>query len=150
MFDSESEEKLRRLFEAKSASRPDHAGALEGRLLAAFAARYPKKEKPSMKKIILRRALIASAVALALGVAACAAPVDLEVEVGRTLEVQYDVGATSPPEPEKIAEFLRAAVKAEAPGRPTGHRAVALRVAREGDAVTLEAELWGTDALHEP
>src|SRR5262249_29711494 len=145
MFDSESEARLRRMFNAPGAVRPSGGQELEGRLLAKFDELYPKKEKYRMKSIVVRRALLASAAALALGVvAACTAPADLDVDVGRSIEIRYDKAPGSP-DAQQIVEFLQGKEHAEGE-----MKRVSVHARGDGTTVAIQAEVWDTGAGPEP
>ena len=102
-----------------------------------------------MMSLTTRRALILCAAAGALGiVAACTAPVDLDVEVGRTLQIRY--AADGHPAPKEVAAFLQSALAEEAKDAKTARteaervrREVGFRVKKEAGAVAIDAEIWG-------
>jgi hypothetical protein len=94
-----------------------------------------------------------SAVAGVLGVVACTAPVDLDVEVGRTVSIRYDPEGAAQPSPADVAEFLRAATEApKEPREATGKalHGVSVRVRREPGAASIDAEIWGRGRADEP
>lgn len=157
--EAEIEARLERSFASGSAPREGHRDQLEERLLAAFdrhhAATSPKKERPIMKSRFLRRSLMLAAAAAVLGVVACAAPVDVDVDVGRTLSIRYEADAQGMPSPKDVAEFLRTAVRgdgrsANGANRMNATREVGLRVSVEPSFVTLDAEIWGSGGRDEP
>ncbi len=118
--------------------RPEHARELEGELMAAFGQLYPEQEVVPMKRLWLRKALVVAAAAVVCGAAACVAPADVEVPVGRSISIQVADGAELP-EP----EALMAAVRGEA---KTERRARVMVRGRRGDgATTLTLDVWGDE-----
>jgi len=147
MFDERSTEaRLSRLFKQPRGAAPANARELEAELMDAFDRRYPRKEPTRMMSLTTRRALILCAAACALGVvAACTAPVDLDVEVGRTVQIRY--AEAGHPAPREIAAFLQSTLAEEGKAANRGaervHREVGLRVKKEAGAVFVDAEIWG-------
>lgn len=137
MFGSESERKLRRLFKAEVRVRPEHKSELEREILARFEARVPTKERPGMtmiKSVLFRRIAVASAAAVILGVVACSAPADVDVDVGRSVDISYAM-ADGMPDPREVVEH----VKGQGP-----FENVTVRVRREGEKVSVHLDVWGS------
>jgi hypothetical protein len=135
MFGSDHEQKLARLFEPRAMPRPGHRDALEAELLRRFSRLHEERRRYEMqrRKRILRRALFGAALAAAASIAACATPMDVEVEVGRSLAIEYQAGEGMP-EPKVVLDALHGAGELQ-------HGNV--RVMRKGDAITIRAEVWG-------
>lgn len=112
-----------------------------------------------MSHVFLRRVALIGAAAVIAGAAACVAPAELDVDVGRSVEVRYDASAVAL-EPSAVADAIKAAagVKDEGEaaartGEGEGERArseINLRVLRRGDAVEVRAEVWGTSLPEGP
>lgn len=85
-----------------------------------------------MKSYVVRKALVLSAAALILGVAACAAPADMDVDVGRRLRIEYDAAAG--PAPEAILEVVRGFGPLDD---------VTVQVRKRGGAIAIELDAWG-------
>src|SRR5687767_12327205 len=88
MFRSESDRRLHRLFKAEGGARPEHKAELEAELMERFDQGVGAKEKVKMrmvKSVFFRRVIVASAAAAILGVGACVAPVDVDIDVGRSV-----------------------------------------------------------------
>jgi hypothetical protein len=161
---SEIDAKLERLFGARSVSAPassTHARELEQQLLAAFDRRdreraTPKKERPLMKNKWFRRSLLVSAVAALLGAAACVAPAEVDVEIGRSLSIHYDTTRKDAPRPDEIERVLSTLIADEANAKQTAGHDVApyqVTVDLRGDRdnfTTFNAEIWGGDSHDEP
>ncbi|WP_437326588.1 hypothetical protein [Sorangium sp. So ce381] len=138
MLDFEVRRKLRRLLGEPAPLRPEHARELEGELMAAFGQLYPEQEVVPMKRLWLRKALVVAAAAVVCGAAACVAPADVEVPVGRSISIEVADGAELP-EP----EALMAAVRGEG---KTARRARVMVRGRRGDgATTLTLDVWGDE-----
>ncbi|KYF81838.1 hypothetical protein BE11_37620 [Sorangium cellulosum] len=135
MLGFEVRRKLRRLFGGPAPLRPEHARELEGELMARFGQLYPEQEVAPMKRLWLRKALVVAAAAVICGAAACVAPADMEVPVGRSISIQVAEGAELPE-----AEALLAVVRGEGKTQRVG-----VRAQRAGGVVTLQLEVWGDE-----
>ncbi|WP_437812856.1 hypothetical protein [Sorangium sp. So ce1078] len=135
MLDFEVRRKLRRLFGEPAPLRPEHARELEGELMARFGQLYPEQEVAPMKRLWLRKALMVAAAAVVCGAAACVAPADVEVPVGRSISIQVADGAEVP-EPEAILAVVRGEGKTER---------VMVRGQRGDGATTLTLDVWGDE-----
>ncbi|MDI1449655.1 hypothetical protein [Polyangium sp. 6x1] len=91
------------------------------------------------KRHVLRKVAFGAAIAAVLGVAACAAPVDVDVEVGRSLTVTYQASEAMP-DPHAIAQTIESSTKLDT---------IDVRAHRLGNEVTVQVEVWG-EALGEP
>ncbi|TKC98847.1 hypothetical protein [Polyangium fumosum] len=136
MFGSDREKELEKVFEPPSAPRPEHRAALEASLLAQFDSMTPEqRRKPMQKKHVLRKVAFGAAIAAVIGLAACAAPVEVDVEVGRSLTVTYAETEASPKPPE-VMKALEGSVKLDQ---------VKVRGRHVNGDVTLQIEAWGED-----
>ena len=155
MFESEAERKLKRLFRAERRVRPEHERELLPELMDHYDRIAHKNDtngrrRSRMSGVLFRKVAVIAAAAVLVGAAACVAPADLDVEVGRSVEVRYNPSAVSL-EPSAVADAIKAAagVKGEGSAPPAeGARArkeVNVRVKRLGDSVEIRAEVWGTD-----
>ncbi|MDI1484625.1 hypothetical protein [Polyangium sp. y55x31] len=141
MFGSDREKELEKVFEPASAPRPEHRTALEASLLATFDAMPPeRRRKPMEKKNVLRKVAFGAAIAAVIGVAACAAPMEVDVEVGRSLTVTY-AESEGMPKPPEVMKALEGAVKLDN---------VKVRGRHENGELTLQIEAWGEDIGDEP
>jgi len=141
MFGSDGDKELEKVFEPASTPRPEHRAALEDALLAQFDSHVPERKRQTMrKKQILRKVGFGAAIAAALGVAACAAPVDVDVVVGRSLSVTY-TASEGMPEPRAVAQAVESSTKFDQ---------IDVRVRRVNDEVTVQLETWGGDNGDEP
>jgi hypothetical protein len=84
MFDFELRRSLGRVLIPFRKPRPEHKAELEKKLLDEFQKLHPKEEEYTMKRFGMRKALLVAAALMMAGLAACAAPADIEVDVGRT------------------------------------------------------------------
>jgi hypothetical protein len=119
---------------------------------------YPRKERLTMSRVFLRRLIAIPAAVVVVCAAACAAPADVEVDVGRSIEVRYDATKAGI-EPKAVLDAIKAEVEgpesegaAEQAKGASGERArreVSVRVRREGDTVEVRAEVWGTNLPEE-
>jgi hypothetical protein len=140
MFGSDREEELEKVFEPASAPRPEHRAELETKLLAQFDSQVPNSRRQTVeKKRVLRKMAFGAAIAAVLGVAACAAPMDVDVIVGRSVTVTYP-GTDTMPEPRAVAQAIESSMKPDQ---------IDVRVQRVNDEVTVQVEAWGED-LGEP
>jgi hypothetical protein len=150
MFESETERRLKKLFRAEGRVRPEHEGELLPELMAHYdrSALKNDQRRTRMSGVLLRRVAVITAAAVLVGAAACVAPADLDVEVGRSVEVRYDPKAVSV-EPKAVADAIRAAVGVRDEAPPAGdareRREMNVRVKRAGDSVEVRAEVWGTN-----
>lgn len=136
MFDSHQERELAEAFAPKGAPRPNHKAELERALALAFDARDKEPRRKSVKKSrVLRRVIFGAALAAVVGVAACAAPVDVDVELGRSLDVAY-AKVDGAPEPKAIVDVVHGAGQ---------FKEVAVRVEARGGQVNVHMEVWGED-----
>lgn len=141
MFGSDDERELARLFEPSNMPRPGHREALEADLAGRFDALYAAQRRKAMeRRKVMRRVLFGVGLAAALVLGACAAPMDVDVEVGRSLAIEYQAGPAMP-EPKAVVDALHG----------TGpFKDVQVRVQRQGDKVAFKAEVWGQDIGDEP
>ena len=141
MFDFELRKSLGRILEPSPKPRPEHRAALEEKLLADFEKRYPKEEAYKMKRFGMRKALLVAAALMMLGIAACAAPADIEVDVGKRISIEMAAGAEPPGDPEAIVNIVRGA------GTTTE---VGVRMTMQNGKGLLEIEAWGNGLSKEP
>jgi hypothetical protein len=150
MFESEAERRLKRLFRAEGRVRPEHERELLPELMDHYdrIALKNDRRRTRMSGVRFRRVAVLAAAAVLVGAAACVAPTELDVEVGRSVEVRYDSSAVSL-EPRAVADAIKAAagVKEDAPRAEgaSARKEVNFRVKRLGDSVEIRAEVWGTD-----
>jgi hypothetical protein len=141
MLGFEMRRKLRRLLGGPAPLRSGHARELEAELLARFDERHPRKEgHGTMKRLWLKKVAVACAAAMLVGAAACAAPADMEVEVGRSVTIRA-AGDAALPDPEAIVGVIRGE------GQP---RDVQLQARRVDGVTTLELRVWGDDLPEGP
>ncbi|HRI63749.1 MAG TPA: hypothetical protein PK156_05910 [Polyangium sp.] len=134
MLDFELRRSLGRTLEPSTKPRPEHRAALEQKLLAEFEKRHPREESYKMKKFGMRKMLLVAAAAMMLGIAACAAPADIEVDVGKRVTIEMAEGAKPPADPEAIVDIVRG----------SGSTAqVDLRLVMENGKPKLQIEVWG-------
>jgi hypothetical protein len=155
MFESEAERRLKRLFRAEGRVRPEHERELLPELMDHYdrIALKNDRRRSRMSGVRFRRVAVIAAAAVLVGAAACVAPTELDVEVGRSVEVRYDSSAVSL-EPRAVADAIKAAagVKEDAPPAEgeRARREMNFRVKRLGDSVEIRAEVWGTDLPEGP
>lgn len=133
MSDFEVARKLRRFFGGPAPLRPEHAGELEDELLARFDQLYPGKKVVPMRRTWLKRVLLAAAAVCVAGVAACVAPADVDVVVGRSVTVRVPDGVAMP-NPDALVELV------QGKGEPQG---VTVRVRGGNGSKTIELATWG-------
>jgi hypothetical protein len=115
---------------------PGHKEALEADLLGHFDALYTAQRRKQMqRRSFIGKAAFGVAIAAALGVAACAAPMDVDVAVGKSLSIDYEEGAAMP-EPQAVMDALRASGEMKNMGA---------RVRVEQGKVAIRIEAWGED-----
>lgn len=141
MFDFELRKSLGRLLEPSPKPRPEHRAALEEKLLAEFRESYPKEEAYKMKKFGMRKALLVAAALMMVGIAACATPADIEVDVGKRVSIALPEGTPPPEDPEAIVSIVR--------GSGTTAQ-VDLRMKMQNGQGVLEIEMWGNGLSKEP
>ena len=138
MFRSDGDQRLRRLFAARGEARPDHKGELETELMERFDRRAVKTEKARksmVKSVLFRRIMAASAIAAALGVGACVAPADVDVDVGRSVDIRYEASGEGALDPHAVVDLVRGQGSVEEVG---------VRVQRQGSQVIMHLDLWGS------
>ncbi|UQA58310.1 hypothetical protein [Polyangium aurulentum] len=141
MFGSDDERDLARVFEPGAMPHPGHKQALEAELADRFDALYAARRRKAMeRRKVKQRVFFGVGIAAALGLAACAAPMDVDVEVGRSLAIEYPAGAAML-EPRAVVDALHGAGKFED---------VQVRVLRQNENVAIKAEVWGQDIGDEP
>jgi len=114
--------------------RPGHKAALEAELLGRFDALYTAQRRKQMeRRSFVRKIVFGVAIAAALGVAACAAPMDVDVEVGKGLSIEYQA-SPSMPKPDAVLDALRASGE---------FKHVTNRVRVVNGNVAIRVELWG-------
>jgi hypothetical protein len=143
MFGSENDRKLRRLFETPVNVDLKPPKALDQSLMNRFDALYPRKEpvRMTLNSLSVRKFLLASAAVLILGAAACVAPVDMEVDMGRRVTIQYKK-AEGAPGPQQIAEAVR--------GVEGNAKQVEIHAIKHGDDVVVSVDMWGDDLPEGP
>lgn len=134
MFDFEMRRSLGRVLAPFRKPRPEHKAALEEKLLAKFNEIHPKEEDYRMKRFGLRKALLVAAAVMTLGVAACAAPADIEVDVGRRVSIELPEGVEPPLDHQAIEAMI------QGNGSTTEAR---VRMAMQNGKSTFEIEVWG-------
>ena len=107
-----------------------------------------------MSNVLVRRLITVGAVALVVGAAACVAPAELDVDVGRSVEVRYDAAAVGV-EPRAVLDALQAELGEGGPDERAepaegAKRDVSFGVRKEGTGVVVRAEIWGTGLPDEP
>lgn len=140
MYDFELRRSLGRILEPSQKPRPEHKAALEEKLLNEFQNRYPKEEAYKMKRFGMRKALLVAAALMMLGIAACAAPADIEVDVGKRVSIEVAPGA-EPEDPEAIVNIVRGS------GTTTE---VGVRMTMQDGKGLMEIEAWGNGLSKEP
>ncbi len=143
MFGFDLERRLRRAFAPPMEMRAEHERELGAELMVRFAEKHPQKERLGMKRFVLRKVVLASAAALILGAAACVAPAEVEVDMGRSLVIQYDDSAAGQPEPEQLIALFH-----DEEGGTTEvskRKKKMIWVSKENDLVSVHLELWGDD-----
>ena len=141
MFDFELRRSLGRVLGSVRKPRPEHKAALEEKLLAEFQKLHPKEEKYTMKRFGMRKALLVAAALMMVGVAACAAPADIEVDVGRRISIELAAGAEPPADPEAIVNVIRG----------NGSTAqVDFRMMMQNGKRTFDIEVWGNGLSKAP
>lgn len=141
MHDFELRRSLGKTLEPSPKMRPEHEAALERKLLEQFERLHPKEEDYKMKRFGMRKALVLAAALMMLGVAACAAPADIEVDVGRRILIELPEGSPPPADPEAIVNIVRGSGTTEQ---------VDLRLLKRNGQATLEIEVWGNGLSKEP
>jgi len=141
MFDFELRRSLGRLLAPSTKTRPEHKAALEQKLLEDFEKRHPREENYKMKKFGMRKALVVAAALMMLGIAACAAPADIEVDVGKRVSIELPEGAPQPADPEAIVKIVQGSEKTAQ---------VDVRLQMKNGRGVLEIEMWGTGFSTEP
>lgn len=137
MFEVDEHQKLEKAFEPTHAPDPAHKRELGETLAAAFEAQPKELRRVPLKKShVLRKVIFGAAIAAAIGLAACAAPVDVNVDVGKSISVTYQASADAP-EPPKVVDTIEHAAKFED---------VQVRIRRENDTIVVQAEVWGENA----
>jgi hypothetical protein len=140
MLDLAMRRRLRRLLGGPSQLRREHARELEAELLERFDQVRPGKETYKMRRLVFKKVLVACAAVLLVGAAACAAPADVDVEVGRSITIR-SADEAALPDPEALAELVRG----------EGRRLeVTLRVRKESGALAVELQVWGDELPDEP
>jgi hypothetical protein len=134
MYDFELRRSLGRVLEPSRKPRPEHRAALEEKLLDEYQKHYPKEEAYTMKKFGMRKVLLVAAALMMLGVAACAAPADIEVDVGKRVSIELAAGTEPPEDPEAIVNLVR--------GTGTTTK-VGVRMTMQNGKGVLEIEAWG-------
>jgi len=141
MFGSDRREELGKVFEPAYAPRPEHRAQLEAALLTRFDMRVPEQRRKAMqKKQVLRKVAFGAAIAAMLGVVACTAPVEVDVEMGRSLTVTYKA-TDAMPEPHTVVQALERSTKLDQ---------VDAHVRRVNDEITVQVEAWGKEIGDEP
>jgi hypothetical protein len=141
MFELELRRSLGRMLASSRKPRPEHKAALEEKLLEKFNELHPKEEDYKMKRFGLRKALLVAAALMMLGVAACAAPADIEVDVGRRVSIEMAAEDAKSADPEAIANLIRG----------NGSTAeVRVRMMMQNGKGTLDIEAWGNGLSNEP
>lgn len=135
MFDFELRRSLGRILAPSTKTRPEHKAALEQKLLEDFEKRHPREENYKMKKFGMRKVLVVAAALMMLGIAACAAPADIEVDVGKRISIELPEGAPPPADPEAIMNVVQGSEKAAQ---------VDMRLQMKNGKGVLEIEMWGT------
>lgn len=141
MFDFELRRSLGRILAPSTKTRPEHKAALEQKLLEDFEKRHPLEENYKMKKFGMRKALVVAAAVMLLGIAACAAPAEFEVDVGKRISIELPEGAPPPANPEAIVNAVQEKEK-------TAQVEVRLQM-KNGQGV-LQIEMWGHGLSKEP
>lgn len=143
MFESEIDRRLRRLFKARQDVRPSHKGELEAELCEALRKRAPERARRSgmamTKSVMFRRAMVLVGAAAILGVGACVAPADVDVDVGRSVDIQYEM-VDGAPEPRAVVDLVKGQE-----GEPSAPEDVSVRVMRKGSSVAVHLDVWGSD-----
>lgn len=134
MFDFELRKSLGRVLGPVRKPRPEHKAALEKKLLEEFHKVHPKEEEYKMKRFGMRKALLVAAALMMAGLAACAAPADIEVDVGRRISIELAQGTPPPADPEAIVNIIR--------GEGTTAQ-VDFRMKMQNGKGMLEIEAWG-------
>jgi len=138
MFDSDKDRDLEALLAPIAAPRPEHRAELESALLDQFDANHSVRGTTVNKKNVIRRAFFGAAIAAAACIAACAAPVEVDLDVGRSITVAYASGEGMP-EPPAIAK----AIEAQGP-----FDRVDVRGKVQNDETVVEVEVWGEKAAN--
>jgi len=134
MFDFELRRSLGRVLIPFRKPRPEHKAELEKKLLDEFQKLHPKEEEYTMKRFGMRKALLVAAALMMAGLAACAAPADIEVDVGRRISIELAEGAEPPADPEAIVKIIQ--------GNGTTAQ-VELRMMMQNGKSVLAIEVWG-------
>ncbi len=141
MFDFELRRSLGRILEPSPNVRPEHKAALEEKLLKRFEEMHPKEEAYRMKKFGLRKTFVVAAALMLLGVAACAAPADIDVDLGKRVTIELAEDARPPADPEAIVSIVK--------GQSTTTE-VGVRMMMQNGHATLTIEVWGNGLSKEP
>lgn len=141
MYDFELRRSLGRILEPSRKPRPEHKAALEDKLLDEFQKRYPNPEAYKMKRFGMRKALLVAVALMMLGIAACAAPADIEVDVGKRVSIELAAGTEPPEDPEAIVHIVR--------GSGTTMQ-VDMRMTMQDGKGVFEIEAWGNGLSKEP
>lgn len=139
-----------------------HPRVLEKQLLDAFDRKHgaspnvvpakKKERRPMLKSNFLRRTILTVAACGVLGVVACAAPVDVDIDVGKSLSIHYAM-TDGAPKPKEVADFLRNTLQNEALAskeKGSAMRDVGIHIMAGKGAVDIGAEIWGTDSHDAP
>jgi hypothetical protein len=155
MFESETERRLKALFRAEGRVRPEHERELLPELMDHYdrIAEKNERRRTRMSGVLLRRVAVIAAAAVLVGAAACVAPAELDVEVGRSVEVRYDPAAVAL-EPSAVVDAIKAAAGVEEQAPPAEgarpKKEMNVRVKRVGGSVEVRTEVWGTNLPEGP
>lgn len=141
MFDFELRRSLGRILAPSTKTRPEHKAALEQKLLEDFEKRHPHEENYKVKKFGMRKVLVVAAALMMLGIAACAAPADIEVDVGKRISIELPEGAPPPANPETIVNAVQEKEKTAQ---------VEVRLEMKNGRGVLQIEMWGHGLSKEP
>ena len=94
-----------------------------------------------MKKFGLRKTFVVAAALMLLGVAACAAPADIDVDLGKRVTIELAEDARPPADPEAIVSIVK--------GQSTTTE-VGVRMMMQNGHATLTIEVWGNGLSKEP
>ncbi len=144
MFESKNERLLSKWFRRPMKPRPGHKDELLSELMNKYDRMYQKKEKIGMRWTMLRKGLL---VAVVLGLAsagACAAPADVEVEVGKTLDISLPANFEGA-DPKSMSMAIE-----QIAGDKGKIKEVRVKAIRKDDQMVIHFDLWGDGLAEQP
>lgn len=139
MFNWKNERLLRKWFRrsGEQKPRPGHKDELLSDLMIKYDQMYKQKEKIGMRWTIFRKGIVLAFVgALFLG-GACAAPADVEVDVGKSLDISLPLNSEGI-DPKAVAQAVEKVAASEGIVK-----SVRVKALRQNDQMVIHFDLWG-------